>query len=117
MSASKNSTKQTKRAGEMRRTYDSSGGVRGKYARAMQAGYAIRIHAPDGTIQEKQVPSHSLVSLEPDVQAYFPDSDAVNHALRTLIKLVPEKRRRARTERGRTAARRGASKRQQQGLG
>jgi hypothetical protein len=113
----KKPARQTKRTGELRRTYDFSRGVRGKYARAMQAGHTIRITASDGTVQEKQVPPHSLVSLEPDVQAYFPDSDAVNHALRTLIELVPEKRKRARTERGGPAARRVASKSQPQGLG
>jgi hypothetical protein len=37
--------------------------------------------------------------LESDVSEYFPDSQAVNHALRTLLSLVPEKRR--------TAARKG----------
>jgi len=31
------------------------------------------------------------VLLDPDVRAFFPDSDAVNHALRTLIGLVPKK--------------------------
>jgi hypothetical protein len=31
--------------------------------------------------------------LEPDVQEYFPDSQSVNHALRTLIELIPSKRR------------------------
>ena len=31
--------------------------------------------------------------LEPDVKKYFPDSESVNHALRTLIELIPTKRR------------------------
>ncbi len=30
--------------------------------------------------------------LEPDVREYFPDSDAVNKALRGLIRLLPGKR-------------------------
>jgi len=30
--------------------------------------------------------------LEPDVRKYFPDSHAVNNALRTLITLIPKKR-------------------------
>ena len=31
------------------------------------------------------------VTLAPDVWEYFPSSQAVNHALRTLISLIPEK--------------------------
>ena len=33
------------------------------------------------------------VVLDPDVHRYFPDSDAVNKALRALISLVPEERK------------------------
>jgi hypothetical protein len=47
--------------------YDFSKGVRGKYAS-----------------QFKDV--SRLVSLDPDVKAVFPDSEAVNEALRGLIK-------------------------------
>lgn len=36
-----------------------------------------------------------IVILEPDVYEYFPNSQAVNQALRTLISLVPEKRKAA----------------------
>ena len=65
---------------------DFSRGVRGKYAAALKKnGYTIRVYRPDGTIKEKQVLGESLVSLDPDVQAYFPDSRAVNRALRKLI--------------------------------
>ena len=53
----------------MRLTYDFSKGVRGKYAK--------RFH--QGT---------NLVALEPDVQRAFPNSGAVNKALRDLIKLA-----------------------------
>ena len=31
----------------------------------------------------------SVVELDPDVQQYFPDSKAVNQALRGLIELIP----------------------------
>jgi hypothetical protein len=31
------------------------------------------------------------ITLDADVAAYFPDSESVNNALRTLISLVPEK--------------------------
>jgi hypothetical protein len=53
---------------EMREHYDFSGGVRGKYA----AGYAA------GT---------NVVVLAPDVAEVFPDSIAVNEALRTLVRM------------------------------
>ena len=37
-----------------------------------------------------------MIHLVPDVRRYFPDSDAVNAALRGLIALIPAKRRAAR---------------------
>jgi hypothetical protein len=65
---------------------DFSKGVRGKYAAALKKnGYTVRVHKSDGTFDEKRVAGESLVSLDPDVQAYFPDSKAVNRALRKLI--------------------------------
>jgi hypothetical protein len=57
---------------EMREEYDFSGGVRGKYA----ARYA------EGT---------NLVRLDPDVAKVFPDSAAVNDALRALVKIIQER--------------------------
>ena len=36
------------------------------------------------------------IVLDPDVQAYFPDAEAVNTALRGLIALWPRRRRPAR---------------------
>jgi hypothetical protein len=56
------------RKDEMRDHYDFSGGVRGKYA----ARYL------EGT---------NVVALDPDVAAMFPDSIAVNEALRTLVRM------------------------------
>jgi len=47
---------------------DFSGGVRGKYAARYAAGT-------------------NLVALSPDVAEIFPDSAAVNEALRTLVRL------------------------------
>ena len=58
---------------EMRPHYDFRGGVRGKYA----ARYA------EGT---------NVVLLEPDVLEVFPDSKAVNEALRALAKIVKKAR-------------------------
>ena len=54
----------------MRPEYDFTGAVRGKYAARFQAGT-------------------NLVLLDPDVAEAFQDSAAVNHALRSLLELVP----------------------------
>jgi hypothetical protein len=68
-------------------------GVRGKYAKAMQKGYSVRILNEDGTVTVQDfVPKENMVFLDPDVKAYFPDSESVNHALRSLINLIPEKK-------------------------
>ena len=55
----------------MKKQYDFSKGIRGKYAQR----YA------EGT---------NIVMLEPDVAAVFPTSEAVNEALRTLIRLLQQ---------------------------
>jgi hypothetical protein len=60
--------RKTKHDDELRSHYDFSGGVRGKYA----ARYA------EGT---------NVVVLDPDVAAMFPDSVAVNEALRTFVRM------------------------------
>ena len=74
----------------MRPEYDFSAGIRGKHYKSRLDGYTIRIHKQDGTTQVKRKGS---VVLEPDVQKYFPDSQAVNRALRTLITLFPQGRK------------------------
>ena len=63
-----NMPNRTKQNDEMRDHYDFSGGVRGKYA----ARYA------QGT---------NVVVLAPDVAEMFPDSIAVNEALRTFVRM------------------------------
>jgi hypothetical protein len=82
---------------DMRPAYDFSkrkGGVRGKYYKAMQQGYSITIHKADGTQEIRRVPPRpDAVILALDVCAYFPDSDAVNEALRCLIPLVSKSRK------------------------
>ena len=86
----------TKRAetNGLRAEYDFTGGMRGKHFRAMQAGYTITIHQADGSTVVKEVkPRQGAVILEPDVQSYFPDSDSVNTTLRSLINLLPAKRK------------------------
>lgn len=71
--------------------YDFSGGVRGKHAAAIQHGYTVTVHKADGTteVREHILPVGTIV-LDPDVRAYFPDADAVNKALRGLIRLIPQ---------------------------
>jgi hypothetical protein len=67
--------KRPRQRGEMRREYDFSAGVRGKYARRFAEGT-------------------NLVLLALDVAAVFPTASAVNKALREVIK-AREKRRTA----------------------
>ncbi|MCI0693742.1 hypothetical protein L0337_17265 [candidate division KSB1 bacterium] len=81
---------------ELRPEYDLrrllKDGVRGKHYKAMQQGYTIKIHKSDGTTVVKRVkPVTRAVILEPDVLEYFPNSEAVNKALRSLIALIPNK--------------------------
>ena len=79
---------------DMRAEYSFTGGVRGKYYKAMQVGYMITIHKADGTTVVKDVmPKKGAVVLEPDIRAYFPDTESVNKVLRCLIPLLPKKHR------------------------
>lgn len=73
--------------------FEDKKGVRGKYSESLQKGYSVRVLNEDGTVTVKDfVPKEDVVLLDPDVKAYFPDSESVNHALRSLINLIPEKR-------------------------
>jgi hypothetical protein len=93
MKKAMNKPRHRNQGNKMRAEYDFRGGVRGKYYQAMQAGYTITIRKADGTTEVKEVkPKRDAVILEPDVQKYFPDSKAVNQALRGLIALFPKKR-------------------------
>lgn len=81
-------------ADEMLPEYDFRGGVRGKHAQAYRQGHTVKIHQLDGTTTVQHFTlAEGAVMLEPDVQEYFPDSQSVNHALRTLIELIPSKQR------------------------
>lgn len=60
---------------ELRDEYDFSQGVRGKHHLSYQQG-------------------NNIVLLEPDVAKVFKDSDAVNHALRMLMKLAGDELKR-----------------------
>jgi hypothetical protein len=74
---------------EMREEYEFEGAVRGKHYKAMHDGYTVQIHQADGTTQVRNYAlTNGTVFLHPDVRKYFPDSDAVNTALRSLIALM-----------------------------
>ncbi len=90
-------------ADAMRPEYDFAGGVRGKYAKALsESGFIIRIYNADGTFAERHVAGEKTITLDPDVSPFFPNSKAVNRALRGLIDLVPTKRRKAVAGKGRS---------------
>jgi len=75
---------------EMLPEYDFAGGVRGKHYRAYREGHTVKIHKADGTTTAQHFTlEDGAVMLEPDVREYFPDSEAVNSALRSLIALIP----------------------------
>ena len=63
----KNTDKASDSSDDLRPEYDFSGGVRGKYAQRFRGGT-------------------NIVVLDPDVAAEFKDSQAVNDALRRLLK-------------------------------
>jgi hypothetical protein len=82
---------------DMRSEYDFStmkSGVRGKYYEAYRQGHKVVVHKEDGTdsVQYFKL-EDGAVMLEPEVRKYFPNSDAVNMALRSLIEILPVKRR------------------------
>jgi len=71
-----------------------SRGVRGKYFKAYRAGHTVKVHQEDGsTVVRHFTLEDGAVMIEPDVKEYFPDSEAVNRALRCLIPLLSEKNR------------------------
>jgi hypothetical protein len=74
----KKTTKRSSERDTMRREYDFSRGVRGKYAARYRQGT-------------------NLVALDPDVAAAFRDSAAVNRALRAILEATPTRPRNKRT--------------------
>jgi hypothetical protein len=67
-------------------------GVRGKYYRAYQQGHTVRVHQDDGSVTVRYFTlEDGAVMLEPEIKTYFPDSESVNKALRSLIELIPGK--------------------------
>jgi hypothetical protein len=68
-------TSKSRTRSTMRPHYDFSKGVRGKYAVRFKSG-------------------SNIVVLDPDVAKTFSSAEAVNHALRSLLKALPSTRRR-----------------------
>lgn len=90
-------TKVSPREEDMRSEYDFSsmkGAVRGKYYKAYRSGHKVEIHQADGrtSVQYFKL-EEGAVMLAPDVRKYFPNSEAVNNALRSLIAIIPSKQR------------------------
>ncbi|GIK10924.1 MAG TPA: hypothetical protein PKC99_12245 [Anaerolineales bacterium] len=85
----KTTKKKQEQDDEMRAEYDFSKAQRGKFYRPLDKGYTVRVTKKDGTVE---VNHYALVEgtvlLAPDVKEYFPDSEAVNEALRSLIQLA-----------------------------
>ena len=74
--------------------YDFKDGIRGKHYKAYRKGHTVKIHKMDGTTTVQYFKlEDGAVMLEPDVRKYFPDSDSVNKTLRSLIDLVPGKKK------------------------
>jgi hypothetical protein len=93
----KSKTQEPASVEDMRKEYEFSamkGGVRGKYYEAYRKGHKVVIHNEDNTdsVQYFKL-EDGAVMLEPEIRKYFPDSAAVNKALKTLIEILPEKRR------------------------
>jgi hypothetical protein len=87
---------------EMLPEYDFTGktGTRGKYYQAYRQGHSVRVTQADGSIEMQYFTlQDGAVMLEPDVREYFPNSEAVNRALRSLIALVPSKPRQTKNSR------------------
>lgn len=78
--------KTTLREPDMQAEYDFRGGVRGKYAARFAEG-------------------STAVLLEPDVATFFPDSAAVNEALRALVAIATRRRRTRKNAPGRAKER------------
>ncbi len=67
-------------------------GVRGKYHRAYQQGHTVRVYQEDGSVAMQYFTlEDGAVMIEPEIRKYFPDTESVNKALRSLIELIPAK--------------------------
>ena len=73
----------------MRAEYDFSKAERGKFYRPLDKGYTVHVTKSDGTeVVNHYTLTEGTILLAPDVLEYFPDSESVNEALRSLINLM-----------------------------
>jgi len=87
----KNSTSKQIVKDEMLPEYDFSKGERGKFYKPLRYGYNVTVNHPDGTVTTEQYKLiDGAILLDPDVREFFPDSESVNTALRSLIKMTGE---------------------------
>lgn len=78
-----------KKNDEMRAEYDFSKAERGKFYRPLDKGYTVHVTKKDGTVEVNHyMLAEGTVLLAPDVLEYFPNSESVNEALRSLIQLM-----------------------------
>ncbi len=81
--------KKKKSNDDIRPEYDFTGAERGKFYKPLNQGYSVHVQQEDGTtVLNQYILAEGTILLEPDVRAYFPDSRAVNDALRSLIHLM-----------------------------
>ena len=76
---------------EMLEEYDFAGkiGVRGKYYQDYRKGHRVQVTHTDGTISTQHFTlDEGAVFLEPDVRASFSSQEAVNEALRLVMRLA-----------------------------
>lgn len=74
----------------MESEYDFSKAVRGKHYKNYRKGHVVSVTKAEGKVQTNYFKlEEGAVMLDPEVRKYFPDSEKVNNALRTLIKLIP----------------------------
>ena len=70
---------------DMREEYDFSKGVRGKHYQSYRAGHVVRVQESGGRVEERHFSlADGAVMVDPDLRERYPDSDAVNKALRSL---------------------------------
>jgi len=72
--------------------------VRGKYYKALQHGHTRSIRHADGSITEEFIKPGATVVLDDDVREYFHSAQAVNHALRLLIRVAEQMPRKEKSQ-------------------
>ena len=88
----------------LRSEYDFSKAERGKFYMPLREGYTVHVTQKDGSVVTNYFTlAEGTVLLEPDVRAYFPDSESVNAALRSLIHLMDDLPSKSKYKQSRTA--------------